>query len=80
MKKRAEKIRRVGLVANADKTAGGAFVAAAARRIAAAGGTVFTDAPTAKLAGLSAKILGDSASFARAVDLLMVFVIGRAHV
>jgi len=45
----------------------------AARLIAAAGRTIYSDPPTAHLARLKAVVLNDAATLARRVDLLVVF-------
>lgn len=73
MKRLAEKFRRIGIVANPDKVAGRAAVRTAARLIAASGRSTTTDAPTARLAGLSVTVAPDTAALARCTDLLMVF-------
>ena len=73
MKKRAEKIQRVGFIAHAGKIAGSELLRRAARLIRAAGRTVFADATTAAVAGLNCPVLPDTRSLADAVDLLLVF-------
>lgn len=73
MKKLAEKIKRVGLIGNAEKTAGAGVVKQAARLIAAAGRKVFTEPVTAKWTGIQGTICPDAAALARRVDLLLVF-------
>ena len=73
MKKLADNIKRVGLIANSDKPAGRALVRQAAALIAATGRAVLTDAPTARLAGLKSPTHSDAARLTRAVDLLIVF-------
>jgi len=59
LKKHADKIRRIGLIGNPDKTACAAIIRQAARLIQRAGRKAFVD--------------GDAASLAREVDLLLVF-------
>ncbi len=59
MKKQADKIRRIGLIGNSDKTACAKTIRQAARLIQRAGRKAFVD--------------GDAASLAREVDLLLVF-------
>ncbi len=73
MKKLAENIRRVGLIANSGKTPGGPLVRKAAALIRAARRTVLTDIATAHLAGLKTSPVADAAALTREVDLLMVF-------
>ena len=73
MKKLAEKIRRVGIVGNSEKTAGAAVVREAAQLIRAAGRELFSDAITAKWAGIQAKRCPNAATLARRTDLLLVF-------
>lgn len=73
MKKTGDRIKRVGLIGNADKRACARVVGAAARLLAQAGRQVFTDASTARLAHLEARLCPDAARLSRAVDLLLVF-------
>lgn len=73
MKKTAEKIQRVGLLANPDKKSSRPLVRKAASLIRATGRTVSADAATAKLADLTLPIFPDAASLAREVDLLIIF-------
>lgn len=73
MKKTAEKIQRVGLLANSDKKSSRPLVRKAASLIRATGRTVCADAATAKLAGLTLPVFPDAASLAREVDLLIIF-------
>jgi NAD+ kinase len=73
LKKLADKIKRVGLLGNAEKVSCAGLVAQAARLVAAAGRKVYTDAPTAQLANLDAVIYPDAATLAREADLLLVF-------
>jgi NAD+ kinase len=73
LKKLAEKIQRVGLIANSGKVSSRPLVRRAATLIRDGGRTVLTDAATARLSGLKAETFPDPASLAREVDLLMVF-------
>lgn len=73
MKKTAEQIQRVGLLANSDKKSSRPLVRKAASLIRAAGRSVAADAATAKLAGLTLPVFPDAASLAREVDLLIIF-------
>ena len=73
MKKTAEQIQRVGLLANSDKQSSRPLVRKAASLIRAASRTVFADAATAKLAGLTLPVFPDAAALAREVDLLIIF-------
>lgn len=73
MKGLADNIKRVGLIGNSEKVSAGDAVKGAARLIAAAGRTIYSDPPTARLAHLKAVVLTDAAALARQVDLLVVF-------
>jgi len=73
LKKSADHFARIGLVGNAEKPAAAASVRAAARLIRRAGRKVYCDAITAQLAKIQCEILPDTASLARAVDLLIIF-------
>ena len=73
MKKLAEKIRRVGIVANPEKTAGRAAVREAVKLITASGREVITEPATARMAGLSVPVVADTAALAAASELVMVF-------
>ena len=73
MKELAEKIKRVGLIGNPEKTSGSAVVKQAARLIVAAGRKVFTEPITARWAGIKGTLCPDAAGLARRVDLLLVF-------
>jgi NAD+ kinase len=73
LKTLAEKIQRVGLIANSDKISSRALVRKAASLIRASGRGVATDSSTAKLAGLSIPTCRDTAVLTREVDLLIVF-------
>ena len=69
----ADKIKRVGLIGNSEKVSAADAVKRAARLIASAGRTIYSDPPTARLARLKTVVLPDSAALARQVDLLVVF-------
>ena len=73
MKKSAEKIRRVGLIANFAHASTRAVVRSAARRIVGAGRAVAADSDTAQKAGLKCETCPDPAALARQSDLLLVF-------
>lgn len=73
MKKLADKIRRVGLVANVEKTSCVAVVQQAARLIRASGRTPVADLATARLAQLKTATVADAAAVARETDLLLIF-------
>ncbi|HOW65792.1 MAG TPA: NAD(+)/NADH kinase [Candidatus Paceibacterota bacterium] len=73
MKKNRSKIRRIGLVANPEKSDAAAVVARAAARIQAAGCQPIADEATARLVRMKITQLPQPASLARAVDLLLVF-------
>ena len=73
MKKPAEKIKRIGLVANFDKPASRAVVREAAQLIARAKRIVLAEFQTAHGADLKCKTFADQATLARNSDLLLVF-------
>ena len=73
MKGLADNIKRVGLIGNSEKVSAADAVKGAARLIEAAGRTIYSDPPTARLAHLRAVVLADAATLARQVDLLVVF-------
>ena len=73
MKKLAEQIQQVGLIANSDKVSSRPLVRRAASLIRASRRAVLTDAATAALAGLKVPTCPDPAALARQVDLMMVF-------
>lgn len=73
MKKLAEKIKRIGLVANTEKISCRNLVQEAVVLIEAASRRAICDAATARLAGLKGPACPDVASLAKEVDLLMVF-------
>jgi NAD+ kinase len=73
LKNHPNRIRRVGLVGNADKPACARVVTRAAKLLAAAGRQVLAEATTGRHARLHAKLCPDAATLAREVDLLLVF-------
>ena len=73
MKRLAEQIRRIGLIANADKAAARGLVRQAAAAIQSRQRKTLADAATAKFAGLEVETCADAAALTQAVDLLMVF-------
>lgn len=73
MKRLAEKIKRVGVIGNPEKTSGAGVVKQAAQLIEAAGRKVFTERVTAEWAGVKGTICADTAAVAARVDLLLVF-------
>jgi NAD+ kinase len=73
LKKLAEKICCVGLIANADKVSSRKLVRQAASLIQASGRTVVADAATCRLGGLKIASCADTPSLTAQVDLLMVF-------
>ncbi|MBI5800744.1 MAG: NAD(+)/NADH kinase [Verrucomicrobia bacterium] len=73
VKKLADKIRRVGLVANVEKQSCIAVVQQAARLVRASGREPVADVATARLARLKIATATDAAAVARVADLLLVF-------
>ncbi|MFM8469506.1 MAG: NAD(+)/NADH kinase [Limisphaerales bacterium] len=73
MKKLADNIRRVGLVANVEKSSCVAVVQQAARLVRASGREPVADAASARLAKLRVATAPDAAAVARETDLLLVF-------
>jgi NAD+ kinase len=73
LKALADRIKRVGLIGNAEKASAATAVERAARLITAAGRRVYSDAASARLARLNAVVCADAATLARQVDLLVVF-------
>jgi NAD+ kinase len=68
-----EGIRRIGLLANPDKTVCRTAVRQAATLIAATGRTAVTEVATAQMARLRLPVCADVAALAGATDLLLVF-------
>jgi NAD+ kinase len=73
LKKLAEQIERVGLVANSEKPTSRELVREAAALIRASGRAVFAETATAQMANLRVPTAADTATLARQVQLLMVF-------
>ena len=73
MKKLAEKISRVGLIANTEKFSCRAAVQKAAALIVRSGRAVLTETATAEMARLRCAVCPDAATLARQTDLLVVF-------
>jgi len=73
LKKPSDKIKRVGLIANADKFDCRPAVQKAAALIAEAGRLVLSDKPTADLAGLKPVRSADARKLSRQADLILVF-------
>jgi NAD+ kinase len=73
LKKLAEQIKRVGLLANYDKANCRALVRKAAALIRASGRTVLMDELTAALAGQKTETVPDVAALTRLCDLVIVF-------
>ncbi len=73
MKKLADNIQRVGLVANVEKSSCVAVVQQAARLVRASGREPVADLATARLANLKVPTVADAAAVARETDLLIVF-------
>jgi NAD+ kinase len=73
LKKLADKIKRVGLLANSDKVSCRSLVRKAATLIQTSNRAVWSDTATAQLAHLHLPTSPDAASLVKQVDLLMVF-------
>lgn len=73
LKKRTDKLARIGLIANTDKPAGKPVVREAVRVIQAAGHTAVVEKSTADYVGLEPGPVASVSALARSVDLLMVF-------
>jgi NAD+ kinase len=69
----ADKIGKVGLLANSSKTSSRALVQSTARLVQRSGRKLFCDAATAQLAGLKCEAFSTTAQLAEKVDLLLVF-------
>jgi NAD+ kinase len=69
----AERIKRVGVIGNSEKVSCAEAVKRAARLIAAAGRTLYSDPATACMAKLKGVVCPEFATLARKVDLLLVF-------
>jgi NAD+ kinase len=73
LKKKADQIKRVGIIGNLEKTDCAGIIRKAARLIERAGREVLCDAKTARLAGLKEGVRHGAALLARDVDLLLIF-------
>jgi NAD+ kinase len=73
LKKKAETLRRIGLLANFEKPSSRAVVRAAADLITRAGRAALAEIQTARMAGLQCETFPDPAALARETDLLLVF-------
>jgi len=73
LKRLADKINKVGLVANSDKPSGRSLVRRASQLIRASRRAVMADDATARMAGIRVPTFQDTAMLARRVDLLMIF-------
>jgi NAD+ kinase len=73
LKKNPEKLARIGLVANFEKSFSRGVVLTAAAAIAAAGRALAADTETARMAGLKCDVFASPAALAAEVDLLLVF-------
>lgn len=73
MKKSPEKIERIGLIANFEKSASRKVVQTAAGLIVSAGRSLAADVENARLGGLKCETFSNPAALAEAVDLLLVF-------
>ena len=71
--KKADQIRRVGIIGNSQKVSGAPAIKKAAKLIRATGRQIYSDTATAQLGGFDARICPDAATIARQVDLLLVF-------
>lgn len=73
MKKRAENLQKIALVANPEKTAAAELIRGVARSLAKSGREVLVEANTAKMAGLKSDANADIAAVAGDADMLFVF-------
>jgi NAD+ kinase len=73
LKKLADSIKRVGLIANTEKVSCRPVIQKAAALIAKSGRTVLTEAATAEMARLKVPTLPNAALLAKQADLLVVF-------
>jgi NAD+ kinase len=73
LKSLADKIKRVGVIGNIEKTFGVQVVKQAARLITSAGRQLYTEPGTAGWARIKGTLCPDAATLARQVDLLLVF-------
>jgi NAD+ kinase len=73
LKKKPEKLRKIGLIANFDKAASRAVVLRAADLIARSGRIVLAEEQTAGMAGLRCPAFASARALAREAGLLLVF-------
>jgi NAD+ kinase len=73
LKNKSEKLARIGLIANFEKSASRSVVIRAAALIARANRAVAADDQTAGMAGLKCEVFPNAAALARQVDLILVF-------
>jgi NAD+ kinase len=73
LKKKPEKLARIGLVANFEKSSSRNVVLTAAELITTAGRSLAAATETARMAGLDCAVFPNPAALAAAVDLLLVF-------
>jgi NAD+ kinase len=73
LKKKPEKLQKIGLIANFEKAASRAVVLRAASLIARSGRVVIAENQTANMAGLRCATYPDPAALAREAGLLLVF-------
>jgi NAD+ kinase len=73
LRKKPEKIQRIGLTANFEKPSSRVVVKQAAALIARTGREVLADDGTTQMAGLNCKSFAQAAALAQEVDLLLVF-------
>lgn len=73
MKKLADRIRKIGLIANAQKADCKSVVVRAARTARRAGRSLLADPQTAQMAALGGEVCEDMADLCRKADLLLVF-------
>jgi NAD+ kinase len=67
LKKLADKIKRVGLLGNSEKVSCAGIVKQAARLVAAAGRTLYSEPLTARWAGIHTAVFADAATLAREI-------------
>jgi len=73
LRKKAEQLRRIGLLAHFERPSGRAVLREAAELIAAAGRVAVAEIQTARMGGLECETFEDPAALARETDLLLVF-------
>jgi NAD+ kinase len=73
LKTLADKIKRVGFIANSEKLSCAGIVNRAGSLVLRAGRKLYSDLATLQLGKLKATLIPDAAALARRVDLLMVF-------